>query len=350
MKYGILTFQDTTNFGSALQSYALCKAIRQCGVECEIIDYKCAAIEERELGRKDGSVLKKCLRYILFGCQNDKKNKALRRFLVTESMISRNPYTKDTISNANKVYDGFISGSDIIWGVDITKGDMTYFLNFVEDGKKKFAFASSIGNKWEGQYEEQIRQALKRYDDIYVREENAVRMVEEDGETKASLVCDPTMLLNKDVWSDMASDRYRNRKYILVYFGNVDLYNYAKKLADGIKAKVYVINYGLPIKGVTNIRPVSIAEFLGLIKNAQGILTGSYHGMLYSIYFHKQFEVFNRAHTSRMETVLNVLGLQDRVFGQSDLNDKIDYQAVGEKVNHFREDSLQKLKSMLMEG
>ena len=62
---GILTFHDTTNFGSALQSYALCKAIRDLGGEAEIVDYQCSAIVKRENVKSTYSGLKGILKYIL---------------------------------------------------------------------------------------------------------------------------------------------------------------------------------------------------------------------------------------------------------------------------------------------
>ena len=41
MKIGLLTFHDTNNFGSYLQTYGLYKKIIDLGHECEIVDYKC---------------------------------------------------------------------------------------------------------------------------------------------------------------------------------------------------------------------------------------------------------------------------------------------------------------------
>ena len=40
MKTGILTFHRTTNYGAALQAYALQKKLTDIGVQAEIIDYR----------------------------------------------------------------------------------------------------------------------------------------------------------------------------------------------------------------------------------------------------------------------------------------------------------------------
>ena len=47
-RIGLLTFHDTTNFGSWLQTYALYEKVRQLGYNAEIIDYRCKGIELRE--------------------------------------------------------------------------------------------------------------------------------------------------------------------------------------------------------------------------------------------------------------------------------------------------------------
>ena len=47
-KIGLITFHRSTNFGSCLQAFALYKKIEMMGYQCEIIDYRCPAIEARE--------------------------------------------------------------------------------------------------------------------------------------------------------------------------------------------------------------------------------------------------------------------------------------------------------------
>ena len=49
MKIGIITFHDTTNFGSLLQTYGLYKKISDFGYDCDIINYQCENIVKREI-------------------------------------------------------------------------------------------------------------------------------------------------------------------------------------------------------------------------------------------------------------------------------------------------------------
>ena len=49
MKIGLLTFHDTTNFGSLLQTYGLYYVVKQIGYDCEVIDYRCKKVDDVEL-------------------------------------------------------------------------------------------------------------------------------------------------------------------------------------------------------------------------------------------------------------------------------------------------------------
>ena len=105
----------------------------------------------------------------------------------------------------------------------------------------------------------------------------------------------------------------------------------------------------MPVKGFKSVSPTNMADFLSLFYYASFVCTGSYHGMLFSIYFNREFAYFNRAHKSRMNTLAEKLGVQDREGTEYDvLNMKpIDYITVNSKVSTYREFSINCLKDML---
>ena len=352
MKIGLITFHDTTNFGSLLQTYGLYKAIVNCDKQCEIIDYQCQSIVERELPPRFRFTLniRKLLRQFLIIPTCRRKHNALSVFL-TQNMHLSGKFTRETIHNANNQYDKFIVGSDIVWGLDITKGDTAYFLDFVKGKSKKYAFASSIGNPWSEDEKTKIKPLLNDFNHICVREEESAEWVEELTKKRPDVVSDPTMLLNPTEWKDIASDKYKGRKYVFLYFNdsNNTCLTKAKEYAKSQNIEVLYVNYGKPIKGVKSIRPYSIADFLSLILYAQHIFTSSYHGMLFSIYFQKQFIFFNRAHKSRMNTLAKKLNIYH--CNGADVDTKnlpiIDYSAVNQAVSVYRNYSLDRLKHIL---
>lgn len=49
MKLGLLTFQDTNNFGSLLQTFALYKILSEHSDGCEVLNYRCLELYKREI-------------------------------------------------------------------------------------------------------------------------------------------------------------------------------------------------------------------------------------------------------------------------------------------------------------
>lgn len=351
-KIGIITFQRTTNFGSYLQTIGLYKKIKDMGYDAEIIDYRCPAIEKREdLSKKiEGFNLKKLANKILLQPAKTRKAKSLQAF--SDGFLSFGEvYFPDTIKKAEDRYDKIIVGSDLVWGRDITNFDYTYFLDFVSDNRKKFAFASSVGDYGINEDNLKVAELLKGFSKIAVREEDAVDWVKEISGVDAEFVCDPTMLLTVREWEELIPEKKQKGRYVLVYFDNDkhkcvnDAIEYARKN----NCKVLYINYGLPRKNVTNVKPKSLEEFLGLIKNAQKIFTASYHGILFSVYLHKEFVFYTRAHKSRVLSLANRLDLLDYCGDEKSpfQMEPIDYQSVDRKVTLFREKSIQVLQEML---
>lgn len=350
MKIGILTFHDTTNFGSLLQTYGLYKAISNLGHDCDVIDYECPGITKREIPKPFRFSLnpKKIAKELLYTRKLRKKYLELSRFLHCHINLSPR-YTTETIKNCEGTYDRIIIGSDIVWGLDITNGDLTYFLDFVKDSSKKYAFSASIGSGWSTEEKKMLCPLLQDFKQIAVREEQAIKWVKESSGVDAQLVCDPTMLLSGEEWARIASAKYKNDKYVLVYFdtNNKDCLRKAKEIAQRNSLKVKLIHYGLPIKEAECIAPLSLEDFLALIKNATFIVTASYHGLLFSLYFEREVIYFNRAHKSRMESLGMRLGISDRDGAMNPTFHKMSYEIINRNIAGFRNDSLCILKSML---
>ena len=103
-----------------------------------------------------------------------------------------------------------------------------------------------------------------------------------------------------------------------------------------------------PIKGVKNVHPYEIGDFLGLIKNAKSVFTSSYHGMLFSIYYEIPFVCYGRKNGNnvRFTSVLKRLEIENNyvtsTFNFSEIN--IDYSKVSLKVKEWRKESLDILR------
>ena len=349
-KVGLITFHRSTNFGSYLQAYALYHKIRNLGCDCEVIDYRCPAIERREGLAAQIHGPRDFAKKILFGRAIEKKKRALNEFASRNMEFSR-PVTPDDIQTLGEDYEVVVAGYDIIWGRDITENDYTYFLDFAGNGTKKVAFASSVGAYEPQGDDEAVAQLLIKMNRIAVREDGAVDWVKRLAGRHADLVCDPTMLLTTAEWDTIAQPTRFKPGYVLVYFDSPD----GKCLSDaclyaekhGLVVKN--INYGIPSKGTQSVKPTSLSEFLGLIKYADAVFTASYHGMLFSLYYERDMRFYTRCHSTRVLSLAKRLGVLDRCgdgTGGAELP-PIDWPHVQERISNFREESIAILEDMV---
>lgn len=107
-------------------------------------------------------------------------------------------------------------------------------------------------------------------------------------------------------------------------------------------------------RGFINARANGPQQFLGLVRDADFVVTTSFHGSVFSILYEKQFlcVLNNNDRNSRMETLLGNLGLKNRMV--KDVNNfnidndvPIDYKAVNAKLNVMRKDSVNFLKDSI---
>lgn len=349
-KVGLITFHRSTNFGSYLQAYALYRKICDLGCDCEVIDYHCPAVEEREGLASQVRGPRDLAKKVLFGPALERKKRALGEFATHNMAFSRPVWPENARSLADD-YDVVVAGSDIVWGRDITAGDLTYFLDFVGEGTKRVSFASSVGGYDPRPDDGEVGRLLSRMDRVAVREDGAVEWVERLSGRRADLVCDPTMLLTASEWDEIVRPRNFESGYVLVYFDSpdgsclADACAYAERHGLSVKN----INYGIPARGTRSVKPASLADFLGLIKCADAVFTASYHGMLFSLYYGADMRFYTRSHSTRVISLAKRLGVLDRCgdgTGGAELP-PIEWPHVRERISSFREESIAILEDMV---
>ena len=141
MKTATITFQNTNNFGAALQCYALQTTIKQLGAENEVLDYTSPYLNKSY----KLSVLKEkgLVRYVLgmaYAMLRAPRNGAFVHF--RKLLRLSKPLDKQNIYTIQDDYDLFISGSDQVWNGSLVGYDDTYFLGFVTDKAKKGSYAA----------------------------------------------------------------------------------------------------------------------------------------------------------------------------------------------------------------
>ena len=109
MKIGILTFQNTMNYGAKLQEYSLQQYLNNLGEDAEVIDYVDNVIEksEKPLKLSEQKSIKSIIKYFLLHKYQIRKYNKFKSFTDKYIKRSKDSYTKENIINANNIYDKF---------------------------------------------------------------------------------------------------------------------------------------------------------------------------------------------------------------------------------------------------
>lgn len=340
-RIGIITIVRVNNYGAELQAYATQEALCKMGYDAEIIDYLFYKNKDHKSTHASRPVfhmpLKKRLAEWLFPKREwlksliQKNNFAsvreerFIRFHRDNTHFSQTYCSYDELLNVKLTYDAYIVGSDQVWNPGVYSSLDPYFLKFAPKGKKKFSYASSIGVSSLPEYTHAYyNEALNGLDAISVREENAVGLVKNVSGRDAQWVLDPTLLLNAEEWQHVArQEKGIPEKYILLYELTPCpfLKTLAKHIADMKGYKVVRINKDSnrveADDDIINVMDAGPAEFLGLFKNADFIVTNSFHGTAFSINFNKPFYVVTparKANNSRQQSILRLFELSDRLL------------------------------------
>ena len=151
IRVGILTFLHNDNYGSALQAYALQRALLALGAQAEHMDYAPSPWEKaRNLLQSGNSprlllegLRKREVRAKQAGAQ--RKAASFQPFYERHMHLSPRCSSHDALKKQATAYDLLLCGSDQIWSP--TWLNPAYFLDFAAAGQRKAAYAPSLGVK-----------------------------------------------------------------------------------------------------------------------------------------------------------------------------------------------------------
>ena len=381
MKIGLCLAYKGANYGMLLQAYATQRKLEQMGYETEILDYT-------RVGYKH-------IRFtpwlpVYFADELIKKSKKRRNQPILDDLHKKNISDRKAVSNkfiennllhrtkcngieeleayTRKNFNGVLVGSDQIWPPDAAFGNFTT-LRFAPDDMNKISYATSLGvSRYPYYCRSSAAQYWKRINHISVREEQGKKIINSICDVPVEVVADPTYLFSKEEWLKLIPhEKIIDGKYILCYFlGNtVEHKKLARAFANkhGIKLvsilsteSVSDIDVSFADEIVTGMDPT---QFVNLVRNAEYVMTDSFHGLAFSVINNKQFYVFYRtkvgsknSRNSRIDNILNSWNLQSRlVLNDAFVDDfdenAIDYDSVNELVDKKRKMSLEYLTNAL---
>lgn len=381
---GILTlYHGNYNLGGLLQAYALPKVLKEhFGIETEQIDYiPAASMSEKKTKKKEKkNLFEYChqriyqMGIIFFRTvckQHLRQRKQVFECFMKEIPHSEVTYTFDSVQKSLTQYQVFVCGGDQIWNpILVDKNIEVYTLQFVPSGIKKIAYAPSIAvSETTLNFERVMRNGLNALDAISIREKKSVSILQSLTDKKIDVVVDPVLLMTENEWTNVASKLEKKENYILCYLlgDRVEYRAAVKRFTRNMHLPVLTfphIYYNVVRKCdlfFGDIRDYTSGprEFLGLIKNAEFVITDSFHACVFSMIFQKPFVVFERNKVgekgnmnSRIYDFLEEYHLENQLITAEELEKmneipKIDFTYAYKHWKKRREESLQYLENAL---
>ncbi|MBQ7357066.1 MAG: polysaccharide pyruvyl transferase family protein [Clostridia bacterium] len=369
-KVAVINRTNFKNYGSVLQCYALCRAVKQLGYDSEIVWVTGNLSKNFDFRpRKIISSLWKLITHpsLLSATLTNAKDlgsrviseETVRLFdeFVGREIVQRSFSQRELSRRAvSDEYKKFVCGSDQIWCSTTLYPDPLMYLRFAPRDKR-VAYAPSIGRDFIPSYN---RRKMKKYiseiPHLSVREFEGERLIKELCQRDAKVVLDPTLLLESGDYDGLKSERMAEGKYLLCYFLDTPSAEVQEKISALANERgAYILALGARLVRCEELSArveypdAGPREFLSFVSGADVTVTDSYHGMLFSIIYEREFFSVERAYkqydqSSRQTTVLRMLSLENRYIkaGEDFPRDAgdIDYEAVKREISRRREESL----------
>lgn len=309
MKIALITYHYSCNNGAVMQTYALCRYLKENGHEVSLIDIRQDESEKQPL-------LVKIVKFFIFGYRI---RKIVKKYYPT---LTNRYLTIDELKKDPPKADCYIVGSDQVWNPAISKEQMlAYFLDFGGDDVKRVSYASSFGvSEWplkDPEIIKKVQSLLARFNHIAVRENQGREICKNTFGLDAQVVLDPTFL-NYD-YKEFNEEVKLSNDFVCYKLNRTeDFWQYVKNVGDIIGSKPLLLNYNYPKGGFVYCFPPSLRTWMRKLAGAKFILTDSFHGIAFSIINRKQFVVIlnDDGKNSRLIDLMNAMGLQERVFNK----------------------------------
>jgi len=350
MRILLATIHNSSNYGGALQAFATLKYLEKEGHSVEIADYRNTHIMKGlwpvRLGMTKYELL--CTVHDMLHIKSRMVKR--KRFLdfYRKHFHYTAPFQRISRFSGGDAYDICVSGSDQIWNPLVTNGfpDPVYFLRMAPSGIRKVSISSSLGDyKFDnGKFNSLMRKWLEEYTCISVREEASAAALERHCGIHAEHTPDPVFLLKAEEWDKYVAWRADVRKpYLLVYpmKHTGKLVDAGRRLAEKWSLFMVCIGDCAGLRDKSYIEDAGPEQFLGLIRNAEFVLTNSFHALAFSVIFEKPFFCVTDAHNpGRLRDFLRIMHLEryggklEECMGQAERN--IDFNVVKPVMNGQR--------------
>ena len=348
MRVGILTFHRAHNYGAVLQCYALQEILKRRGHDVRIIDYRQPWIEEfykmfswklfcdaEGLSGK-AAYIKKNLKKFLLAPHRSRNFSSFRLNFLELTLPCGNDVPQD--------FDCYVIGSDQLWSLHCLGGetDDVYFGKFHHGaGSRIIGYAVSADMKSIETVEAELPFLVSGFDALSMREKEVAERVSSYTGRPCEVCVDPTLLTDSSIWTPLINERWKRRKYVLVYeVRRKDedkglLIRKAEQIASRIGDGCEVIDLSRVDRSVT--------DFVSLFRYAEYVVTTSFHGCVFSILFERPFYALPlwNGYDLRYKELLDFIGASDRLVDRNDpmIPSPMDYSVIRTSLEALRRKS-----------
>jgi len=351
-----------TNYGSALQTWALSQAIKKCGYDHILVDYCPDILADKDplnpyknMWDKDEESKKMVELTMPAICENYHKFDAFYSNRFNRSK----PYTSINFNDSFREVDGYVCGSDTIFCPDEFGFDDGYYANYSVMKGNAVSYAASFGDPHFTEETYQIlNERIKNFKALGIREDQMIPYLKQHTTVSVQRTIDPTLLLTADDYAEIIGENTEKDKYLLLYSRRYSprMEEYAEKLASDYGWKIIDISLRATNaeKGHIMRYDAGVEEFLSLAKHAEYIVTNSFHGMIFSVQFKRPFVIFSREQCdNKIDELLQLFGIPERMLVTGDEKfGEINYEKVHSNIEKARIESMNflKMELSLLEG
>lgn len=387
MEILILTQPLHTNYGGLLQAYALQQILK--GMGHDVVTDRLGVVRKLPLWNRALRFLYHAVQFCILKNYRyypyrylfvsfDKESKAKRSISInTERFVNTHIDTIDLLTRSNesvidavRQFDAIVVGSDQVGRA--TMSDIpTYFLSFTKAiNVKRIAYAASFGTDDLNEYSKMdmkiASESIKLFDAVSVREKSGVHLCRDYFKMDAVHVLDPTMLLSKDDYLKLIEeeDKPCSENILLTYV--LDRTQEKNDIIQRVGEALHLTSCeNGAVKYFSNVVESNVSEciypsvsrWVAGFRDAQFVVTDSFHGTVFSIIFNKPFVAIlnSKRGSSRFISLLSVLGLENRLISTTnDLLEEhlkpIDYTEVNKILNDWRYLSISFMERHLKEA
>lgn len=355
MKIGIITHHYVKNYGAYLQARALMGVLENLdpNADISIVNY----IEKKHWYKNIIHIL-----HFRLGKDNVKsyyeKVKQLFMFSRYEHSLahSKRVYNVSQIEQLGN--DVIIIGSDEVWNIHSSGFNPLKFGYGFNTGTKLATYAPSAGAVTEEtDVPDKVKEGLENIKYLSARDNETKKFVKRAVGKEAQKVLDPTLLYDFDKEIDEQGIKPLPYKYILIYDCKLTKEQIQKLKSYAQEKELKIIGGGDCMEYYDDIKIcLSPYEWVSLFRHAEMVITGTFHGTVFSVKYRKKFVAYptEKNRINKIKSLLSDMDLEGRLLEVGNekglislLEKKVDYDKAYEQIDARKKESLEYLKRLV---